>query len=60
MKKKSEKKAINLRISKRVLKDLNHHLVDKHGNVFGHVGESIENAIILWLEDQKGVKSGGS
>lgn len=40
-------------ISRSVLKELNYFLVDQYGNVFGHIGESFEEGIKLWLKTQK-------
>lgn len=53
MEKNTDKKRINLLISRSLLEELNHYLVDKHGNVFGHIGESFEEGLKLWLKTQK-------
>ncbi|MHA1336667.1 MAG: hypothetical protein ACTSPW_13155 [Promethearchaeota archaeon] len=49
----SKKKRINILISKTILEELNHFLVDQYGNVFGHISESFEKGIKLWLKKQK-------
>lgn len=48
-----DKKRVNMLISRSLLKDLNHYLVDMYGNVFGHIGESFEEGLKLWLKTQK-------
>lgn len=55
---KKGKKNVNLTINEELLKELNHALVDKYGNVFGHVSEAFEEGIKLWLgENNNGDKS---
>ena len=56
VKKNGSKKRINLLISRDLLEDLNHHLVDTYGNVFGHIGKSLEESLRFWLEEQKKIK----
>ena len=51
--KNTDKKRVNMLISRSVLKELNYFLVDQYGNVFGHIGESFEEGIKLWLKTQK-------
>ena len=40
-------------ISKALLKELNRFLVEKYGNVFGHIGESFEAGLEMWLKEQQ-------
>ncbi len=50
--KKEIRKAVCLRISKKLYTELNRELVNKFGNVHGHIGEAINEGIKLWLEKQ--------
>ncbi len=52
VKKKMEKKQICIKVSKDVLEKLNHELVNQYSNVFGHISESVEEGILLWLDKQ--------
>ncbi len=53
MNKKNDKRRVNVLISSSLIKELNQYLADKHGNVFGHVGESFEAGLKMWLKKQK-------
>ena len=53
MTKKTPKRRVNVLISSSLLKELNQFLANKHGNVFGHIGESFEEGLKLWLKNQK-------
>lgn len=55
-KKKIEKKQICILISRDTLEKLNHELVNIYSNVFGHIGESVEEGILLWIDEQKSKK----
>ena len=49
---KSDKKQINLCLSKEIYKKLQLKIVEKHGSTYGHIGETIEEAIELWIYEQ--------
>ena len=51
MGKKNEKKSICISISKEILSELNHTLIDRYNNTFGHISESFEGAIKIWLQN---------
>ena len=53
MNKKTDKKRVNVLVSSSLLKELNQFLADKYGGVFGHIGESIEAGLRMWLKKQK-------
>ena len=52
MEKKRKKKKICLEISEDLYKELNQMILNKFGNVFGHIGATIEESIELWLNKQ--------
>lgn len=53
---KNEKKTICLIISRPLIEELNHCLVNLYGNVFGHVSKAFEEGLKLWLEKEKNPK----
>jgi hypothetical protein len=50
---KIEKKRINIFIPSSLLKELNIHLVNKYVSVWGHIGESFEEGLRMWLDKEK-------
>lgn len=53
MEDKIEKKTVSLYISRSLIKELNHRLVNMYGNVFGHISKAFEEGLELWLERNK-------
>jgi len=50
----TDKKKICLEISKELYKDFNKAIIDKYGNVYGHISKCLEEGIELWLKLQRG------
>lgn len=47
------KKKVCLELSKEVVKKVNFELVRIYGNTFGHFTQTVEDGLILWIENQK-------
>ena len=52
MDEKNDKKKINLCLSREIYKKLQLKIVEKYGSTYGHIGETIEEAIKLWIYEQ--------
>lgn len=50
---KIEKKRVNILISSSLLKELNIYLANKHVSIWGHIGESFEEGLKMWLKKEK-------
>ena len=50
---KSEKGVFSVSINKSTYKDFSHTVLDKYGHIYGHLSESFEEALKLWIEKEK-------
>ena len=49
----TDKIDVCLRISGKVYKELNRTILEKYGKIYGHIGKSVEEALKLWIKNQK-------
>lgn len=53
----ADKIKVGLQISKELYKKFNQKILEIHGNIYGHIRSSVEDALRLWLKVQE---SGGN
>ena len=49
----SEKIKITMDVPEDLYKELQKFLIEKHGRVYGHIGESFIDGLKIWLKNQK-------
>lgn len=48
----SDKKSISIRLSVSLYKEFSKSVVEKFGHAQGHIGDSVEEALRIWLEKE--------
>ncbi|MFX0140963.1 MAG: hypothetical protein ACFFDN_45410 [Candidatus Hodarchaeota archaeon] len=51
---KTDKKPITTQVDKATFKEFNSVILEEFGNVHGHIGESINESMKLWIKLKKG------
>ncbi|KKN62993.1 hypothetical protein LCGC14_0506330 [marine sediment metagenome] len=49
----ADKIKVCLYVGSELYKNFNHAILEKYGNVHGHIGKTLEEAIKLWLKYQE-------
>ena len=49
----TDRKTISLQVSKETYKEFNIAVIEKYGHTYGHIGESVDEALELWIQKQK-------